>query len=291
VPTRISEATLWKAVEARLRTPVPPEVQRFCRARGWVGDYLQEEEPEDRASAVRAVADTVQDLWDSGVVPRESDSLAASISSDGRWRVLRKLNAAYHEAEPDAPGSSEWSPVRVSRVALNLDMHPTTSEVVVRFDSRLSLRTLNNALRGVWPQLHRRGWLRRSRPLGERALALLRFVCLETPPESTWRRRLDAWNASHPNWTYSGVRAFERDLRRAEEELTGEGYALEWFYNALARLDLPELYRARRAGTKGARQLIARRLAQMRRTNEALRRSLIRRRGRGDGEKRSSNAE
>ncbi len=294
MPTRISESTLWQAVEARLQTGVPPEVRRFCRARGWVNDYLaaedseDPEDPGDRASVVELVAEEVQILWDSGLVPRESDSLASSPASDGRWRLLRKLNAAYHKAEPKAPGSSDWSPMRVSRVALNFDTYPTTSEVVVRFDSRVSLRALNIALRGVWPQLHQRGWLRRSRPLGERALALIRFVCLETPPDVTWRSRLEAWNASNPNWAYLGVRAFERDFRRAEEELTGERRSLESFYNPLARLDLVELYRAKRAGTKGARQLITRRLAEMRRTNVAMRRALSQRRGGGDRTKRSS---
>jgi hypothetical protein len=288
VPTGTSEATLWKAVEARLRTPVPPEVRRFCRARGWVDDYVREEEPEDRASVVREIAGTVRDLWDSGVVPRESDSLTTSVVSDGRWRLLRRLNAAYHEAEPDAPGSSDWSPVRVSRIALNFDTHPTTSEVVVRLDSRLSLCALNTALRAVWPQLRRRGWLQRSRPLGERALALLRFVCLETSPDSTWRQRLEGWNVSHRNWVYSGVQAFERDFRRAEEELTGQRHALESFYNPLVRLDLPELFRAKGAGVKGAGLLLTRRLAEMRRTNDALRRALSHRRGGGDRKKRSS---
>lgn len=294
MPTRSTENALWQAVEAKLQTPVPPEVRSFCRARGLVGDYLlvdddlREEYREQRSEGVAVVADFVQDLWNSGVVSRESDSFVSPLRSDRRWPLLRKLNAAYHQAEANAPGSSDWSPVRVSRVALNFDAFPTTSEVVVRFDDRLSLHALKNALRNVWPELHRRGWLRRSRPLGERALTLLRFVCLEMPPDATWRARLEGWNLAHPSWVYSGVRAFERDFRRAEEELTGERHALELFYNPLARLDLPELYRARRAGTKGARQLITRRLAQMRRTNDAMRRALSQRRAGGDRKKRSS---
>ncbi len=294
MPTEVTEESLWHAVEARLKAAVPPEVRSFCRARGLVDDYLlvgddlREEYREQRSEAVEVVADFVQDLWNSGVASRESDSFASPLRSDRRWPLLRKLNAVYHQAEANAPGSSDWSPVRVSRVALNFDAYPTTSEVVVRFDGRLSLHALKNALRVAWPRLHQRGWLWRSRPLGERTLALLRFVCLETPPDSMWRQRLEVWNASHPDWVYSGVRAFERAVRRAEEELTGEGYALEWFYNALARLDLPELYRARRAGTKGARQLITRRLAQMRRTNDTMRRALLQRRAGGDRKKRSS---
>ena len=78
-------------------------------------------------------------------------------------------------------------------------------------------------------------------------------------------------------WAYPDVRAFERDFRRAERQLTGQRYGLEWFYDPLARLDLPDLYGARSAGERGADRLIKRRRAEMQRSGDALRRALARR--------------
>ena len=121
------------------------------------------------------------------------------------------------------------------------------------------------------------GWTRGTRPLEKRALALVRFVCLGTPAGSTWRERRGAWNKAHPAWNYPEVRAFERDFRRAERQLSGQRYGLEWFYEPGARLDLPELVRLRAKGDRQAARISRRQLRTMGRAMESIRQALERR--------------
>jgi len=75
------------------------------------------------------------------------------------------------------------------------------------------------------------GWVKRSRPLGDRGIALVRFVCIESKRGATWRERLDAWNSEHADSTFDKVQAFQSAFRRAESQLTGSKYGLAWFYD------------------------------------------------------------
>ena len=90
-------------------------------------------------------------------------------------------------------------------------------------------------LRRTWPQLTKAGWVRRTRPLSVRNVALMRHVCLESVPGTSWRNLLKEWNRKWPDWTAKDVHGFHAAFRRAEQELTGEAHGLEWFYNLHAR--------------------------------------------------------
>jgi hypothetical protein len=46
---------------------------------------------------------------------------------------------------------------------------------------------------------------------------------------------LDEWNRKWPDWTVKHAYGFRAAFGRAEKELTGETYGLEWFYNLRAR--------------------------------------------------------
>lgn len=275
---------LWQAVEERLRARVPAEARRFYQLEGWFGDY-DLDDPAHRREVVNSLVRSVRHLRNAGLIGSAPDALAPPVASDGRWRLLRDLNGAYHRMAPEAPGDRrDWFPVSVSGPALNLDTRPPTSEIILRFDNRVSRRTLIGALRRSWPELIGRGWLRRTRPLGDRALALIRFVCLETPPGTTWRSRLEAWDTVHPHWAYRRVRALERGFRRAEQQLTGEPFGLQWFYEPASRLNLPELFRAGAGGDRRARAFIKRSTAKWRQINESLGRALAQRQELEDGD-------
>jgi hypothetical protein len=72
----------------------------------------------------------------------------------------------------------------------------------------------------VYQQHRRRLLSRRPRQLGEKSLALARFVA-EADPELKWRDRLNAWNAAYPVWAYTpeNVRNFYRDAVAAQQRL------------------------------------------------------------------------
>lgn len=270
-------AMLWQEAEKKLGFPVPSTVRSFCRRQGWVDMYLEAEEWEAKADTVEFLVQIIRNLKVAGVIGEASYRVSPAPASDGRWALLQELNATYHDAQPEAPGSGEWDPIEVSRVVLSLDTYPPSTQVILRFDSRLSLQGLTNQLRRLWPDLIRRGWTRRTRPLEKRALALVRFVCLGTPAGSTWRERRGAWNKAHPAWNYPDVRAFERDFRRAERQLSGQRYGLEWFYEPGARLDLPALMRLRAKGDRQAARISRRQLRTMDQAMESLRQALERR--------------
>jgi len=75
-----------------------------------------------------------------------------------------------------------------------------------------------------------KGWVHITRPLGERAIGLVRFVCLESGKGATWRERLAAWNERFPAWQFKDVRAFQAAFRRAETQLTGRRGGLTILY-------------------------------------------------------------
>lgn len=68
-----------------------------------------------------------------------------------------------------------------------------------------------------------------------RAVAYIRHVCLDTPPDTPWRQLMASWNDRYPEWAHRDVRTFRSAFTRAEVQLTGERYGLEWFYSTAAR--------------------------------------------------------
>jgi hypothetical protein len=153
---------------------------------------------------------------------------------DGRWDLWRKLRGRA-QGDPD----HDWSPFTVTQVH-DLTVHPALRgrRVEVSFDARLSLAAVVGNLRRLWPKLRAAGWVSQTHRLGARKLALLEFVSLEMAPDTPWRTMLEGWNERHPRWRYRRVEAFEREVRRAEESLTGEAHGLEWFYRLGARLEV-----------------------------------------------------
>jgi len=153
---------------------------------------------------------------------------------DARWTLLRDLEAA-------AGGKAE-SPVTVEGSERITSLSPVRQQafnrVTISFDSRMGKESLFREITRLWPHLQAAGWVRRSRAMKEHRLALVRFVCLETGLDATWRERMDKWNERHPeghDLHYSDVRAFHSDFSAAEESLTGVKHGLDWFYDAEAR--------------------------------------------------------
>lgn len=270
-PRRV--APLWRAVETELQAPVEPGIRQFCELQGWVGEYLTAQGAEDRESAMTQVVQTVRHLRQAGLVSA-TDALAPSLSADGRWPLLQELDAAYHASATQGPNNRPlWRPLRISRL-LDVSVEPSGWRVQVSFDDLVSLRSLSGALRRAWPDLLARKWLRHTRPLKPRALAIVRLVCLEAVSEKTWRARWQAWNRTYPRWSVPDVRQFERLFRRAELQLTGQHLGLEWYYDPLARMDFDDLIRARWAGVRGARKMLLRRQKELHAPFEILRRAL-----------------
>ncbi|MDP2181396.1 MAG: hypothetical protein Q8K99_02355 [Actinomycetota bacterium] len=188
--------------------------------------YLREKTLGDAVkfvSRLRRPSDSPTDL---GRVKRPHDG---SGKRDGRWELLADLGKAIGDEVPPplaAEGLSMW----VSRVGLG-----SARLVSITFDSRLSRQALFREITQMWPDLRSKGWVRPSRPLGERKLTLVRFVCLDSTPDESWRGRLDRWNKVHPNWCYRDSAAMQSDFARAEASLTGIKQGLAWYYDSAVR--------------------------------------------------------
>lgn len=213
-------------------------------------DYVRDYEL-NGLDAVDGAAGVVGMLRDAYGTPSEvaqmPDSIAGASLTDPRWALLRDLNEAYRDIPRWTAGEllkgaagkprtarelgrpqSEFKPLEVSRV-LDLDKYPESERVQISIDNRVSLQALIAALRQLWPQMAARKWVRRTRPLDERTLALIRFVCLE-PSGTTWRERMKNWEERHPHRKYGDVRAFQGAFSRAALSLTGSRDGLDAFY-------------------------------------------------------------
>lgn len=149
--------------------------------------------------------------------------------ADGRWALLRDLTLAR--------GASTTEPLLIEGRATHMvlgDPLQTHDRVIVSFDSRLSRKALFRELVRIWPDLRAAGWVRPTRPLGDRKLALVRFVCLEAA-ELAWPDRLKEWNRQHPAEQYADLGRFISAFRGAEKSLTGRAYGLDWYYDPEAR--------------------------------------------------------
>lgn len=101
-----------------------------------------------------------------------------------------------------------------------------------------------------------RGYVRRTRSLGERTIALLRFVCLRGKPDRPWRARWENWNEScREGLAVQGRAGLHDGLPRGEFQLTGMSQGLAPFYERAAFLQEtdPEAFqRLLEAGDRGA---------------------------------------
>lgn len=216
----------WTWAESEIGHPISPEVKKYFR----LNDWGEVQDPD--------FIETLRKLERAGLGGTDYEPI--DTPRDERWRLIADLNTAYlAETDPETD-DRQWLPVTLEPL-LSLDTRPPSMSVRITFDHRISLDALVKALRKTWPDLKRRGWVRRTRTLGDRSLALLRFICLEAPRDTTWRARMQGWNEAHPNWEFSNDRAFNSAFHRAERQLTGEKFSLDWFHDSIARLEADEL--------------------------------------------------
>jgi hypothetical protein len=272
-----TEAGLWKSIERELGIGLPAPVRQFCRAQGWVRDYLTGTD-DDRVETRDYIAETIRNLRESGLWQgSEPEPIELTPAHDARWPLLKDLADAPRAAH--GLPESDWAPIQVQPVYIvHTDRRtapgiPSHQVLHIQVDPRVNYRRLTAELRRLWPELVRRGWVRRTRSLEDRSIALLRFVCLETPAESSWRDRMHRWNTRYPGWAYTDARPFQSAFRRAEQQLTGEPYGLEWFYNPVVRLPDAEARQLARQGDRAARAVFRRRSKKMREAIQAARAS------------------
>jgi hypothetical protein len=212
--------------------PLPRAVRTFIRLGDWPERWTKADTPQ-KTQLENAAWELVENLGASGLLEAaEHLGLPGSLPTlprDERWSLVRDLMKR-------ATGR-EWRPVMLRRTFHMRDGFPRTEHrVEIDVDRRVSLKALKAELDRLWPQLRDEGWVLHTRPLGERAIALARLVCLESQLGDSWRARLDQWNDRYPQWRIDDVRAFTGALRRVERQLTGRNYGLAWFYDSDAQM-------------------------------------------------------
>ena len=102
------------------------------------------------------------------------------------------------------------------RVHATIRSLPATSRIVLEVDPNMRPARVQK----VYGEQRKRLLARRPRPLGEKSLALARFLA-ESDPTLTWRERLPIWNRIHPEWAYppTNVQNFHRDAVAAQRRL------------------------------------------------------------------------
>jgi hypothetical protein len=135
--------------------------------------------------------------------------------------------------------------------------------ITIKTDARVQLTFLVEKLRTVWRNLKRAKVLpERSRPIEDRKIALLEFVCL-SHPDAEWGERWERWNKRQPRqWRYDTRDAFTTACHDAEKQLTGSRSGLRWYYDRFARMTLAQLREAADAGDVGAKRELRRRQAE-----------------------------
>lgn len=227
---------MWEAVEEAVGQPVSDEVRVFCRLQGFDDIWTVATSEPDRQRIVDKVVRTVENLAAAGFDTAHGG--AGSIldpgtdgeDTDKRWALWRDLERV-RRAELGGGEKPDWAPFVVTRV-FDISSRPLYSErIELSIDSRVPLRRIKRELDKLWKSMASAGWVKRSRPLGNRGIALVHFVCIESKRGATWRERLDAWNSEHADSTFNKVQAFQSAFRRAESQLTGSKYGLAWFYD------------------------------------------------------------
>ncbi len=169
--------------------------------------------------------------------------LPGSAGHDGRWPLWRALDRRRAEL---VGGRADWA-------AASFAHYREAHTITFAFDSRLPAKAVRATLNDQLPRLRARGWMSATRPLGPFELALVRYVCLESPLAASWRQRTRGWRrshfvAAHPKWgkRYRGKKAarrFKRDFHGAETALAGSKGALALHYKPGVRERRLELRR------------------------------------------------
>ncbi len=182
---------LWRAVERELGFSVPPAARRFCQRRGWVGDWEQAEgDPKERSDTFRNILDTCRDMHATGLIDAPSkEAIVPVVADDGRWELMRELRN-----DPDFQHVRIYQPPVLELSTSSVKPAPQSLPVRIEFDGRLALSALIAELRAAWPEMKRRGWIVQSRPLEARMLALIRHVCLDSEPGTSWGKLRASWN-------------------------------------------------------------------------------------------------
>ncbi|MEE8421509.1 MAG: hypothetical protein V3S31_01890 [Dehalococcoidia bacterium] len=283
-PEPANERELWEDIAAELGFKVPDSWRRYARERGTVKTAL-DTTPDiapgewEKTGADRRRAHLEYIVEDLGAMARAGvpgGPIAVTPAGDGRWRLIAELSEASQRATGTPPAEQRpWAPITIERRAvLDFDTEQISplraGRVTISFDDRLSLRALVDELRRLWPELRDRGYVRRTRPLGERTIALLRFVSLRGEPDTPWRARREAWNEScREGWRLKDVRAFTTAFHRGEFQLTGVRQGLAPYYERAALLQQtdPEAFqKLLKAGDPGARKAQRRFWKRMRET-------------------------
>jgi len=229
------EESFWKAVEGSYGSPLAEPARCLLRQQpfvsqpyldGWLapsGVLATMPLEAARRAVIEGATRLLRNLDQAGyAAPSDDRAITPRTSSgkrDARWRLwgdLRDRRAEIVGLHYDEP---PWTPLHVA-------FDRERGAVVFSFDNRLSRPVVMGEIKRLWPQLIEWGWLRETHPPSERAMALVRYVCLESRLGADWRERMEGWNASrsveeHPEWRYATGSGLEKAFHRAERSLAG----------------------------------------------------------------------
>ena len=228
----MDDASFWDRVASALRPPITSAEQEFCMRRGLLRDIESVRDPREIDNRIGEVVQTIEDLRVFERNIRDSRPIDEPIGSfnDPRWQLWRDLIDKASEGQQ----RSRWRPFYAQRHVDQTVPGILSQTIRVEFDHRMPMAALLEELKGIWPTLVAREWVRPSKPLGERKIALIRLVCLELSMDMTWEQRLHEWNRRYPDWQYTGnnaVRKFAADFHDGEARLAGSRGAFRWAYD------------------------------------------------------------
>ena len=242
---RALHGRLWRKLKRAHGAPLPQTVRDFLAAQH--APALAEQQSGKRV--VKEMLNTLANLRAHDLWPPDDErplKLPRAAKRDGRWRLWGELDERRVELLERHGAEQPWAALRVGR-------HRKAGTISFAFDSRLAATTVRAALKDELPHLRARGWMRTERPLSAFKLALVRYVCLESPLTASWRQRTEGWRhsrfvAAHAKWgkPYRGKKAtrrFKRDFHKAEKALAGSRGALAVHYDARVRARHLELCR------------------------------------------------
>lgn len=223
-----------------------PEVRRFRAERlgssllmlGEASDFLRNEllaEGEDEDLAKNANLETIKSVSIDALNSVPSDELLPSsgtsyifayeemFGGSGGLMTLRRLSSRLAALYPWEPEDALWWVLtgEVPEVSpLTLTYSPDHNTCSLTFLSVISEGSLRRAYRKAQEHVRHGG---DNRPLGEKTLAVLRFVSEQSPgpegDEPTWEELRRRWNGLYPEWAFKTDSGLRRAYHRAAETL------------------------------------------------------------------------